>query len=140
MVKRSIYKSSQCRCSLRKGVLGNFAKFTGKHLCQSLFFNKFAGLGPATLLKKRFWHRCFPMNFAKLLRTTFSQNTSGRLLLNLASQIFDRNLKYTFVFYYINYVKISGVIIINQALSFAMDLLEKKLSYLSLVSLTLLIN
>ena len=29
---------------LRKGVLRNFAKFTGKHLCQSLFFNKVAGL------------------------------------------------------------------------------------------------
>ena len=30
--------------SVRKGVLTNFAKFTGKHLCQSLFFNKVAGL------------------------------------------------------------------------------------------------
>ena len=28
------------RCSLRKGALRNFAKFTGKHLCQSLFFKK----------------------------------------------------------------------------------------------------
>ena len=27
-----------------KGVLKNFAKFTGKHLCQSLFFNKVEGL------------------------------------------------------------------------------------------------
>ena len=26
------------RCSVKKGVLRNFAKFTGKHLCQSLFF------------------------------------------------------------------------------------------------------
>ena len=25
-------------CSVRKGVFRNFAKFTGKHLCQSLFF------------------------------------------------------------------------------------------------------
>ena len=25
---------------MRKGVLGNFAKFTGKHLCHNLFFNK----------------------------------------------------------------------------------------------------
>ena len=25
---------------MRKGVFRNFAKFTGKHLCQSLFFNK----------------------------------------------------------------------------------------------------
>ena len=28
----------------KKGVLKNFVKFTGKHLCQSLFFNKVAGL------------------------------------------------------------------------------------------------
>ena len=34
------------RCFVRKGVLSNFAKFTGKHLCQSLFFNKAAGLKP----------------------------------------------------------------------------------------------
>ena len=45
------------------------------YLCQSLFFNK-AGLRPATLLKKRPWHRYFPVNFAKVLRTPFSQNTS----------------------------------------------------------------
>ena len=30
----------------KKGVLRNFAKFTGKHLYQSLFFNKVAGLSP----------------------------------------------------------------------------------------------
>ena len=28
----------------KKGVLRNFPKFTGKHLCQSLFFNKVLGL------------------------------------------------------------------------------------------------
>ena len=28
----------------QKGILRNFAKFTGKHLCQSFFFNKVAGL------------------------------------------------------------------------------------------------
>ena len=28
----------------KKGALTNFAKFTEKHLCQSLFFNKVAGL------------------------------------------------------------------------------------------------
>ena len=33
-------------------VLRNFAKYTGKHLCQSLFFNKVAGQRPATLLKR----------------------------------------------------------------------------------------
>ena len=36
-----------------KGVFKDFAKFTGKHLCRSLFFNNVAGLGPATSLKKK---------------------------------------------------------------------------------------
>ena len=53
-------RSSHRRCSLRKGVLRNFSKFTAKHLCQSLFFNKVAGLRP------------------------FLQNTSGRLLLTMS--------------------------------------------------------
>ena len=30
------------------------------------------GLKAATLLKKRLWHRFFPVNFVKFLRTTFS--------------------------------------------------------------------
>ena len=64
-------RKSHQRCSVRKGVLRNFAKFTGKHLCQVLFYNKVAGPEPATLLKKKLWHRCFPMNFAKFLRTPF---------------------------------------------------------------------
>ena len=38
---------------------------------------------PAILLKKRVWHRCFPVNFVKFLRTAFLGNTSGRLLLLL---------------------------------------------------------
>ena len=32
-------------------------------------------VGPATLLKKRLWHRCFPVNFAKFLRTLFFHRT-----------------------------------------------------------------
>ena len=64
-------RSSQQRCSVRIGVLRNFTKFTGKHLCQSLFFNKVAGLRPATLFKKKLWRRCFPVNSVKFLRTHF---------------------------------------------------------------------
>ena len=65
------WKSSHQRCSIKKGVLRNFKKFIGKHLCQSLSFNKVEGLRPETLLKKRLWHRCFPVNFVKFLRTPF---------------------------------------------------------------------
>ena len=39
------YRSSQQRCSVKKGVLRKvFAKFTGKHLCQRLYFDKVAEL------------------------------------------------------------------------------------------------
>ena len=43
------FRSSHQRCSMKKGVLRNFTKFTEKHLCQCLFFNKVAGLWPKFL-------------------------------------------------------------------------------------------
>ena len=70
------YRSSCPEVFCKKDVLRNFAKFTGKHLCQSFFFDKVAGLRLAILLKKRPWRRCFPVNFAKFLKTLFLQNTS----------------------------------------------------------------
>ena len=36
---------------------------------------------PATLLKKRLWHWCFPVNFVKFLRTPFRIEHLWRLLL-----------------------------------------------------------
>ena len=45
--------------------------------CQSLVFNKVAGLRPAALLKKRLLHRCFSVNLSKFLGTPFLQNTSS---------------------------------------------------------------
>ena len=47
----------------KKVVLTNFANFTGKHLCWSL-------LQACNLIKKRLQHWCFPMKFAKFLRTS----------------------------------------------------------------------
>ena len=44
-------------------------------------FNKVGGL-QATLSKKRLWHSCFSVKFAKLLTTRFLQNTCRRLLLS----------------------------------------------------------
>ena len=75
--------SSHRRCSVTKSVLRNFSKFTGKHLCQILSFNKVAGLlfnkvvglRPATLLKNRLWHRCFPVNFCEISKNTFCYRT-----------------------------------------------------------------
>ena len=52
-----MFRSSRRKVFCKIGVLRNFAKFTGKHLCQSLLFNKVADLGP------------------------FLQNTFGRLVL-----------------------------------------------------------
>ena len=48
----SLVRSSHPEVFCKKGVLRNFAKFTGKHLCQRPFFNKVVALRPATLLKR----------------------------------------------------------------------------------------
>ena len=56
------------RCSVRKGVLRNFTKFTGKHLCQSLFFNK--------VIKKETVAQVFSCEFCEISKNTFSYRTT----------------------------------------------------------------
>ena len=70
------YRRIHRRCSVRKGVLRNFAKFPGKHLRQSLFQET------ATLLKTRPRHKCLPVNSAKFLRTTFYITSLGDCFCN----------------------------------------------------------
>ena len=56
------------RCSVRKmflEILQNSKEIT----CARVSY--LIKLRPATLLRKRLWHRCFPLNFAKFLRTPF---------------------------------------------------------------------
>ena len=48
----SLVRSSHPEVFCNKGVLRNFAKFTGKHLCQNPFFNKVAGLWNPKLVTK----------------------------------------------------------------------------------------
>ena len=62
-------RSTRPKVFCKKGVLKNFAKFTGKHMCQSLFFNKISLF--FNLFKKRPRNRGFPVNFVKFLRRFF---------------------------------------------------------------------
>ena len=86
-IKFLLFRSSRPEVFYKKDVFRNFAKFKGKHLCKSLFFNKVAGLRPATLLKKRLWHRYFPVNFAKFLRTPFLTEYLQWLLLTISREL-----------------------------------------------------
>ena len=54
-------ESTRFQVLYKIGVLKNLAKFTRKHLC----------LRPSTLLKKRFQHSCFPVNFCEIFKSTF---------------------------------------------------------------------
>ena len=93
----TICRSSRLEVFCKNVVPENFLKFTGKHLCQSLFFNKVAGLQPFKYLrwyglltqlyqKRGLWHRCFPVNFAKFLTTPFLTEHLWWLLLPILSK------------------------------------------------------
>ena len=62
------FRSNCLQVFCKKDVLRNFTKFTGKHLCQR-------------------WHRCFPVNFVKFLRTPFLTEHLRWLFLNLEKVI-----------------------------------------------------
>ena len=64
------------RCSA-KYFHRDFAKFTGKQLWQSLF---------CKFIKKKLRHRCFLLNFVKLLTTPFLTEHLRWLLLNTENQ------------------------------------------------------
>ena len=62
------FRSSRLEVFCKIGVLRNFPKFTGKHLCQSLFLNKVAetlvqvlSLGFCAISKKNFSYRISPL-------------------------------------------------------------------------------
>ena len=69
-------KSYQPFCRKRISVLTGLKVLSLK--CKCLFYS----LRPATLLKKRLWHRCFLLNFAKFLRTSFLTEHVWWLLLS----------------------------------------------------------
>ena len=64
---QSLNKSSHQRCSVTIDILRVFAKFTKKHLCQSLFLNKVAGL--RTPFYRTHPDDCFCLNVTFTLST-----------------------------------------------------------------------
>ena len=87
MIRRAIVARP---CLLYAGAwlgLKNFAKFTEKHLCWSLFLLKLQPSGLKCFFK-RLQHRRFPVSFAKFLRTPILQHTSEQLLLKFKKYLF----------------------------------------------------
>ena len=72
-------RSSRPDMFCKKGVdvLRNFTKFTGKHLCESLFFNKVAGLRPEAFnfIKNIILAQGFSCEFCEISKNTFSYRT-----------------------------------------------------------------
>ena len=56
---------------LRKKVFLEILQSSQENACDRVSFLIITTLVITTLLKKRLWHRCFPVNFVKFLRTPF---------------------------------------------------------------------
>ena len=75
--KNKVFSSSRPEVFCKKFILKNFAKFTGKHLCQGLFFNKVAGLRPhaCNSIKKETPALVFSCEFCEISNNTFLYRT-----------------------------------------------------------------
>ena len=69
----------------RKGVLKNFAKLTGKHLCWILFYNKVAGLRTeaCNLIKKETPAKVFFFEFCEISKNIIFTEHLGWLFLSV---------------------------------------------------------
>ena len=73
-------------CSVKKVFL-EISQNSQKSTCARVSFSiklQASGLRSASLLKKRPWHRCFPVNFVKFLRTPFFREYLRWLLLTVS--------------------------------------------------------
>ena len=94
------------RCSVKKVFLEILQNSQGNVWARVSFLIKLQA--PITLLKKRLWHRCFPVNFTKFLRTTFFTEHLWWLLLHITDQlvIYYMHLKYMKDLYSNKYISI----------------------------------
>ena len=113
IVAFSFFRSSSPELFYKKVVLRNFAKFAGKHLCQSLFLSKVAGLRLATLFKKE---PLFFGKFCEISKNTFSYRTPSvaaaifffckLLIISSVLTSLDGNSHYS-------YILIQGFVLLN---------------------------
>ena len=82
-------------------VLQNFANFTGKHLCWSLFFKKLQAFRPATLLKRDSYTGVFLWNLRNSEEHLFWKQLNDCFCVLITSWYIDfyNPLQYTFSFY-----------------------------------------
>ena len=75
------FRSSRSEVFCKNGVLKYFTKFTGKHLCWSLFFKNSRPEG-CNFIKKRLQHRSVSRNFTKNFKTLFCRTSANRCFWN----------------------------------------------------------
>ena len=83
MILGKFWETACKRCSVKNMFL-KISQNSQKNSCVRVFFNKVAVLRSATLLKKRLWHRCSLVSFARFLRTPFFIEHLRWWLLNFA--------------------------------------------------------
>ena len=83
------------RCSVKKLFL-EISQKSQENTCARVPFLIKLQAPPATLLKKRLWHRSFPVNFAKLSRTPFFIEQLWCLLLLKLTAVNYHGPKYVF--------------------------------------------
>ena len=72
VISKKDFQKQSSRGVLQKKVFLEISRNSQENTCAGVsFLIKFQASRPATLLKKRLWHRCFPVNFGKFLRILF---------------------------------------------------------------------
>ena len=114
----------------KKDVYRSFTKLTGKHLCQSILFNKVAGLRAATLFKKTL-AQVFSCKFWEVSKNTFSYRAPPVAATVLGSYLF---ITHPCIFYIFHQVLQKPFKFISSGLE-TNDSLVNETNFLSFLSL-----
>ena len=137
----AIFRSSFPDVFCKKSVLKNSTKLKGKHLCWSVFFNKVASVGPATLLNIRVPVQVLFCEFCEIFKNSFFTKHLQWLLLTTSETKPDSYYLPIYIlhsdfrrFYTSNFMKLKNFVKISKGqgmIGESQDLLLKRILFAS---------
>ena len=94
IIRRRSSRSSRRRCSVKRACL-NISQISQENTWSECFLIKLQTFKLCNFIKKRLQHKCFPVKFAKSIRTLILKNICKRLLLFLKNKCSAMWLMYT---------------------------------------------
>ena len=105
-------------------------------LMPEFIYNKLAGLKPCNFIKKRLWYRCFPVNFAKFLKTPILMNIFERIIVGYEAMKQYVHINILMMISFLRDHVLFNVVVVMKACSFTKQGLQHRYFSVKIIKLS----